>query len=214
MILQTILLVTLLLMAITFHEAAHAYAAKACGDKTAFMLGRTSFNPLRHIDPVGTVLVPALFFLGGMTVGTQGLIFGWAKPVPVRFDRLNNPVSDTRKVAAAGPLANLLLALASWAGLFLLASLFDPNDSLLGVGMATWYQVLIFGIIININLMLLNLLPILPLDGGRILSTYLKYPYSAFLAKTESYGIFIVLALFLTGLWQWMMSYILRLFFW
>lgn len=173
--------------AITLHEAAHGYVAKHFGDTTAYMLGRVSLNPLRHIDPVGTVLIPLLtMFLGG-------ILFGWAKPVPVNFGYLRNPKKDMLWVALAGPAANLAMAL-GWAVVMKLGNMMAGNPFSLPMalmGMA--------GININVVLMVLNLLPLPPLDGGRIavslLPNWLAYQYS----QVEPYGMVILVVLMFSG---------------
>lgn len=176
------------LFAITFHEAAHAYAAKKYGDATAFMMGRMSLNPLKHIDPVGTILIPLL----ALTLG--GFLFGWAKPVPVNFANLNNPKKDMVWVAAAGPAANLVMAFA-WALLYNVAAM-NP-EGYFSVPLALMSTA---GIQINVVLMVLNLLPIPPLDGGRIAVGLLPRDLAYPLARLEPYGMFILVALMATGL--------------
>lgn len=176
------------IFAITLHEAAHGYAALRFGDRTALMEGRISINPLRHIDLVGTILVPALaIFLGG-------ILFGWAKPVPVNFGNLRRPKQDMLWVAAAGPAANLVMAI-FWAGMVKLALLMPGSpyaQPLALMGMA--------GITINAVLAILNLLPVPPLDGGRIAVSLLPHKQAYMLSKLEPYGLFILLGLLLTGL--------------
>jgi Zn-dependent protease len=174
-----------LVFAITLHEAAHGYVARHFGDPTAWQLGRISLNPLRHIDPVGTILVPGLMLL----VSSGGLLFGWAKPVPVNFNRLRDPKRDMLWVAAAGPAANFLMAL-GWAFLLKLAAVAPDtsySDALMEMSRA--------GININVVLMLLNLVPIPPLDGGRIAVSLLPSRAAAQYSRVEPFGIFIVLGL-------------------
>ncbi|MGR2680217.1 site-2 protease family protein [Chromobacterium haemolyticum] len=175
------------LFAITLHEAAHAYAARRFGDSTAYMMGRMTLNPLKHIDPIGTVLLPLL----SVTLG--GFIFGWAKPVPVNFGALRKPREHGRLVAAAGPASNLVMML-MWVLLLKLAIGMDTSYS---EPLALMSQA---GIGINISLMLLNLLPILPLDGGRIVESFLPPGMAWKYSKLEPYGMWVLLALIATGL--------------
>jgi Zn-dependent protease len=175
-----------IILAITVHEAAHGYVARMFGDSTAWMLGRVTLNPLKHIDPIGTVVVPLATLLLG------GILFGWAKPVPVNFGNLRHPKRDMFWVAAAGPGANLVMALL-WAIVFGLASSRGPLAS---AGLQVMSYI---GVGINVALMVLNLLPILPLDGGRIAVSLLPHSLAVPFARTERYGFFVVLALLATG---------------
>ena len=175
------------IFAITLHEAAHGYAAKHFGDTTAYMLGRVSLNPLRHIDPVGTVLVPLV------TLALGGILFGWAKPVPVNFNHLRRPKQDMLWVAAAGPVANLFMMFI-WAGVMKLG-LSMPVGSL-ALPMALMGKA---GITINAVLMVLNLLPLPPLDGGRIAVSLLPQRLAYSYARVEPYGMIILIALLFTG---------------
>ncbi len=173
------------LFAITMHEVAHGWVAKQYGDHTAELLGRLSFNPFKHIDPVGTVLVPVVLII--MT----GFGFGWAKPVPVNFNLLRNPKRDMIFVAAAGPMANLVM-LVFWAIVMKIAYMLG--------GESYWlFNIIIFmsyvGIVANLLLMLINLIPIPPLDGGRVLAGLVPNQLSNQLIKIEPFGIFIVFGL-------------------
>jgi Zn-dependent protease len=176
------------IFAITLHEAAHGYAALKFGDTTAKMLGRITLNPLKHIDPIGTILVPVVAYM------SSGFLFGWAKPVPVNFSHLRRPKQDMLWVAAAGPGANILMAV-FWAGMIKLAHLMPGSDyaqPLAIMGSA--------GVMINAVLAALNLLPIPPLDGGRIAVSLLPSRWAILLSNVERYGLFIVLGLLFTGL--------------
>ncbi len=184
------------LFAITVHEAAHGYAARFFGDDTAARLGRLSLNPLRHIDPIGTVLLPiATFFL-------SGFIFGWAKPVPVDARNLRNPRRDMAWVSLAGPGSNLVMAI-FWGLMMALAqTLADKGLGTVAVPLALMGQA---GVFINLLLMLLNLVPIPPLDGGRILVSLLPPPLGAQLARIEPFGLLILILLLVTGvLWAFL----------
>ncbi|KAA3655189.1 MAG: site-2 protease family protein [Proteobacteria bacterium] len=181
------------ILAITLHEAAHGYVARYFGDPTADLAGRISLNPLRHIDPVGTILVPGAILLMSTLAGAGGMLFGWAKPVPVSFGRLRNPKADMLWVAAAGPGANLLMALA-WAALLKVAIV--APESAYTLPMA---QMADAGIQINLILMLLNLLPIPPLDGGRIAVSLLPAGLAWKFARLEPYGFPILIVLLISG---------------
>ncbi len=179
--------------AITLHEAAHGYIAMLLGDRTAFMLGRVTLNPLKHIDPVGTIAVPGFLIAVSVLTKAPLFIFGWAKPVPVNFDALRNPKRDMFWVAGAGPTANFVMALA-W-GIVLKATRPDgtfPSDGLLEMSEA--------GVQVNLMLMALNLLPILPLDGGRIVVSLLPRSLANGYARLEPYGFMVVVALLATGI--------------
>ncbi|HOB47073.1 MAG TPA: site-2 protease family protein [Zoogloea sp.] len=182
------------LFAITLHEAAHGYAALYFGDATAKLAGRISLNPLRHIDPVGTIIVPGLIVIMSSLAGAGAMLFGWAKPVPVNFGRLRNPKADMFWVAAAGPFANLLMAL-GWALLFKLAVV--APDSVYALPMAKMADA---GIQINAVLMVLNLVPLPPLDGGRIAVSLLPPGPAYKFAQIEPYGFPILLFLLFTGI--------------
>ena len=188
------------LLAITVHEAAHGYAAKHFGDKTAYFLGRITLNPIKHIDPVGTVVIPGMLLLL-----SAPFLFGWAKPVPVNFSNLNNPKKDMMWVALAGPASNLAMAII-WAIILGLFKSSGASYALFVIGMA---QV---GIMINLVLMLLNLLPIPPLDGGRMAVSLLPSPWSYKLASIERYGMFILIFLIVSGLLSAILLPLLRFF--
>ena len=180
-----------ILLAITVHEASHGYAAKYFGDSTAEKLGRISLNPFKHIDPVGTILLPTITLILG------GVLFGWAKPVPVNFGALRNPKKDMLWVAAAGPASNLVMAIA-WSMLlgYIKYALSKGNFS---PAFPYLLQMCFIGVSINVVLMVLNLLPMPPLDGGRIAVSLLPNNLAFKLAQVEKYGFVILIALMLTG---------------
>lgn len=176
-----------ILLAITLHEAAHGYTARHFGDSTAERAGRLSLNPIRHIDPVGTVLVPILLLAMSIASGTT-FIFGWAKPVPVNFGALRDPKKDMFWVALAGPAANLGMALA-WA----LVAKF--STAMTGFVAVPLYEMAEKGIQINTIFLLLNLIPLPPLDGGRVAVSLLPYKAARQYAQVEPYGFFILIML-------------------
>ncbi|NML25414.1 site-2 protease family protein [Zoogloea dura] len=182
------------LFAITLHEAAHGYAARHFGDPTAELAGRISLNPLRHIDPMGTILVPGLIVAVSTLAGGSPMLFGWAKPVPVNFGRLRKPKADMLWVAAAGPFANLVMAFA-WAVLFRFA-LMSP-ENVYALPMAKMADA---GMQINAVLLFLNLFPLPPLDGGRIAVSLLPAGPAYKFAQIEPYGFPILLVLLFTGI--------------
>lgn len=179
-----------LLFAITVHEVAHGWVAKHLGDPTAQRLGRLTLNPIKHIDPVGTLLVPALLLTLGSLAG-RPFIFGWAKPVPVTWENLRHPKRDMALVALAGPVANFLMAIL-WAVIAKLSEVLP--ESLIWAAKPMFYMG-VSGIGINIILMVLNLLPLPPLDGGRVAVGLLPGRLSWQLSRLEPYGFFILLAL-------------------
>ena len=178
------------LFAITIHEVAHGWVAKKLGDPTAMMMGRLTLNPLKHIDPIGTIVVPLALVLMG------GFIFGWAKPVPVTWDNLRNPKRDMALVALAGPLANLVMAF-GWALIMKVGFMLGDDFSWLA-----WPLIYMGGAGIAINgvLMLLNLLPVPPLDGGRVMAGLLPGPWAWKLSRIEPYGLMIMVGLMVTGM--------------
>lgn len=190
-IIQTLAIAALpVIFAITLHEAAHGYAARHFGDLTAWQAGRISLNPLRHIDPVGTIAVPVAILL----LSAGNFLFGWAKPVPVDFGRLRNPKQDMFWVAAAGPGVNLAMAL-GWAALLKLAEI--APDNAFSLPLAKMADI---GVDVNLVLMCLNLLPIPPLDGGRIAVSLLPHRMAWKFARIEPWGFPILLVLLFTGI--------------
>lgn len=197
-LIQTIAIYAIpVIFAITLHEAAHGYVAKHYGDLTAERAGRITLNPLKHIDPVGTVIVPLALLLMSKLFGGAGILFGWAKPVPVNFENLRRPKRDMLWVAAAGPGINFVMALI-WA--FILKAATIAPDHAYSVPLELMSQA---GIQINAVLMILNLLPIPPLDGGRIAVSLLPSNIAYRFAAIEPYGFFIIIALLFTGI-LWM----------
>ena len=180
------------ILAITLHEAAHAFVAAQLGDRTAELQGRVTLNPLSHVDLVGTLLVPALILFASKALAGGGMLFGWAKPVPIVPSNLRSPRRDMGVVAAAGPGANIAMALA-WALALKLTTFFgDGGEFLARMSEA--------GIYVNFALAALNLMPVPPLDGGRILASLLPQRLAVPFARLEPYGIFILLALLVSGL--------------
>jgi Zn-dependent protease len=184
------------LLAITVHEVAHGWVARLRGDPTAMMLGRLTLNPLKHVDPVGTILVPGLLILLPKLLGLpMGVMFGWARPVPVTWQNLKKPKRDMALVALAGPGSNLLMGI-GWALILKLGVLAYPEvrwlaEPLIFMGIA--------GIFINTILMVLNLVPLPPLDGGRVLTGMLPNPWAWRLARIEPYGLMILMLLLFSG---------------
>ena len=186
-----------LLFAITLHEAAHGWIANKLGDKTALMMGRVTLNPIKHIDLFGTIILPILMLI----LSKFTFAFGWAKPVPVTWQNLKKPRRDMALVAIAGPMANLLMAL-FWAAIAKLSLVFGVGVvNPIGKNVAAFfYNAGLFGISINVILMILHLIPIPPLDGSRIVSSILPPKASYMYSRIEPYGIWILLALLVFGL--------------
>jgi Zn-dependent protease len=185
-ILETIAILAVpIIVAITLHEAAHGYVARMFGDDTAEKAGRITLNPLRHVDPVGTIVLPALLLLSH-----SGILFGYAKPVPVKFGRLRNPKRDMVWVAAAGPGMNILLATISALLIYLFEFVGLPPRGVL-------LELLWGSVNVNLVLAIFNLIPIPPLDGGRVAVGLLPMPLARPLARLSRFGIILVLAIFL-----------------
>src|ERR1700744_4850732 len=187
-LIQTIAVYALpVIFAITLHEAAHGYVALMLGDNTAYVLGRVSFNPMRHIDPIGTIAIPLILYF----VTSGAFMFGYAKPVPVAFGNLRNPRWGSLWVAAAGPASNFVQALL-WGVVLVLMTAFHVDE-------AFFTRMAQAGISVNLVLGVLNLFPLPPLDGGRVLLALLPVRAALMLSRLEPYGFFIVMALVVTG---------------
>jgi len=187
-ILQNLLIFALpVLFAITVHEAAHGYVARHYGDNTAYLLGRVTLNPVKHIDLLGTIVMPIMLYLA-----TSGaFVFGYAKPVPVQFGRLRNPKRDMVWVALAGPVANLVQALLWGVAFYLLVAV--------GVTEPFFVKMCQAGMLVNVVMFAFNLFPLPPLDGGRVLVGLLPYKQAVLLSRVEPWGFFIVMGLVLAG---------------
>ena len=191
---QTVAIYALpVLFAITLHEAAHGYVARHFGDMTAHAQGRISLNPLRHIDPIGTIVVPLVILLVTAKLVAGGILFGWAKPVPVNYSALRKPRQHMALVAAAGPAANLVMAL-FWAILLKLSVLVPSGGYADALGLMAQA-----GILVNLIFMFLNLLPILPLDGGRIVASLLPARAAWRYSKLEPFGLPLLVLLLVTN---------------
>ena len=187
-IIQTVAIYALpVLFAFTIHEAAHGYVARYFGDNTAWTLGRVTLNPIKHIDPVGTIVMPLLLY-----IATSGaFLFGYAKPVPVQFGNLRNPKRDMIWVALAGPGSNLVQALLWGIGFYFLQGA--------GISEAFFVKMCQAGILVNVVMFVFNLFPLPPLDGGRVLVGLLPYKQAALVSRIEPWGFFVVMALVLAG---------------
>lgn len=195
-LIQTITVYALpVLFGITLHEAAHGYVARMFGDPTAWQAGRISLNPIRHIDMVGTIIVPLVLLFSSKLMGGGGLLFGWAKPVPVDWSRLRQPKRDMLWVALAGPASNLAMAIIWTVGLRLLAETGASQGDF-------WVRMAVAGIQVNLILMALNLVPLPPLDGGRVVFSLLPSRMAWQYSRIEPYGLLILIILMFTGvLW-------------
>ena len=190
------------LLAVSLHEAAHAWMADKKGDPTSRMMGRLTFNPIKHVDPIGTILVPTLMIL------FTGFAFGWAKPVPVDARNLKDPKKDMMWVAMAGPMSNFIMAVL-WAIFLHISVMFADSRSAISLFLLLMP---VAGITINVILGVLNLLPIPPLDGGRIMAGLLSPQASLKYSKIEPYGFFIIIALMLTGLLSYIIFPVIGMF--
>ena len=187
-LIQTIAVYALpVIFAITLHEAAHGYVARMLGDNTAYVLGRVSFNPMRHIDPIGTIAIPLILYF----VTSGAFMFGYAKPVPVAFGNLRNPRWGSLWVAAAGPICNFVQALV-WGVIAVLLAAMNVQEPF-------FTRMAAAGVGVNLVLGVLNLVPLPPLDGGRVLMALLPVRAAIMLSRLEPYGFFIVMALVMTG---------------
>ena len=187
-----------ILIAITFHEVAHGFVANKLGDPTAKMMGRLTLNPIAHIDPIGTIIVPVMLFI----LSNGAFIFGTAKPVPVNFYNLKHPRRDSALVSAAGPTTNIMIAFISILLYILIQVIFPPSSSSAFNQkiMSPLVMMIQYSISFNIFIAAFNLFPVPPLDGGRIATSLLPRQYAYHFSKLEPYGILIVLGLWFTGI--------------
>lgn len=198
---QILIYIVPLMFAITLHEAAHGWMASRYGDPTAKMLGRVTANPIPHIDPVGTLLVPGVLLLGSSLTGMGGVLLGWAKPVPINTRNLSPFRQGMLAVAIAGPMANLLQAFV-WLFLFKLCLVFGWHDRYI-------VEVSLAGVMVNFYLMAFNLLPLPPLDGGRIVTMLLPYNAAQSFARIEEYGMIVLVVLLISGfIHYWMHPFV------
>ena len=196
--LQTIIIWAIpVIFAITLHEVAHGFIALKCGDGSAKMMGRLTINPIKHIDPIGTIAVPIFLYF------TTGFVFGWAKPVPVNFNALKRPKLDMSLVAIAGPFANLLMSII-WFVIFYIAQEYKIHILI---------EMSAIGIQINLIIMVFNLLPIPPLDGSRIISSLLPNKLSYQYNRLEDYGLYILIALLFLGVFEKIVIPVVRFIF-
>lgn len=197
-LIQTIAVYALpVLFGITLHEAAHGYVARMFGDPTAWQAGRISLNPIRHIDPIGTIVVPLVLLFSTKLLGGGGLLFGWAKPVPVDWSRLRRPKQDMLWVALAGPASNLVMAIIWAISLRLMVEVGVVHNNA-----DFWVRMAVAGVQVNLILMALNLVPLPPLDGGRIVFSLLPSRLAWQYSRIEPYGLVILIVLMFTGvLW-------------
>lgn len=189
------------ILAITLHEAAHGYVARMFGDPTAYLMGRITLNPFKHVDPIGTLLIPGVIVLFNAMSGIHFPPFGWAKPVPVNFSRLRNPKADMLWVAAAGPGSNLIQA-------FLWVVILRGMHMVMMPG-SLWMELALNGVLVNLGLMILNLIPVPPLDGGRILVSLLPMRQAVMLSRVEPYGFYILIALLYFHVLDRVMAFVL-----
>ena len=197
---MTLLMIFIILIfSIILHECAHGLAAERCGDSTARQAGRITLNPIPHLDPIGSILIPGIMILMSLVTGS-GFIFGWAKPVPINPYNLNDPKRDMMWIGLAGPATNFAVAL-------FLALVFR----LLAISASLGAVILFYGITINLILGFFNLIPIPPLDGSRILSGLLPEKYAYKLSRIEPFGFMILIILFISGIFSFIFTLVLRL---
>lgn len=192
-----------MIFAITVHETAHGWVASKLGDQTARMMGRLTLNPIKHIDLIGTILIPAVLLIIG------GFAFGWAKPVPITWRNLKNPRRDMALVAIAGPAANLLM-ISIWVGLAKLSTWAVQMGTFLTFANVL-YMMSLIGIFLNLVLLVLNSIPLPPLDGSRVVSAFLRGKISYYYNRIEPYGFFILIALLALGGLSPLMSFVLQI---
>ncbi len=206
-VLEIILLIVPLVFAIILHEVSHGWIAEKLGDPTARLLGRITLNPIPHIDPIGTIILPGILLLTGSPI-----LFGWAKPVPVNFGNLRGGRRDMALVALSGPMSNFVLAVLSSIVFHLTFAGTRGAPGILSLITVPVHIMAMLSVKINLVLMVINLFPIVPLDGGRIVVGLAPEPIAIAMARMERWGMLIVLLLLASGVWSYVVGPVINIF--